>query len=173
MENRRDFLRLTVFGVAAAGLGAPRSATAASPASVGEATAPAAEAPAWLVHPLAPGDEVGLGWRLFRVAPAVAGAVTVHLVHDDGRAARVDLCLRDGAPRGPAHTEYVDFIVMDGGDGRARTDESLGRAVRRLAALVAENEQRDLALIAALEPHADRAWRHPEALAVPRAEVRG
>lgn len=167
MENRRDFLRLAAFGVAAAGLGAPRVAAAASGPARPTASGPA---PTWLLAPLSPGDEIGLGWRLDRVDPAHAGAVAVFLTHDDGRAARVDLCLLDGTPRGPAHTAFIDFYVMDGGDGRSPMDESLGRAVRRLAAVVANNEQQDLDTLAALLPHADRAWRHPDALAVPRAE---
>jgi hypothetical protein len=54
---------------------------------------------------------------------------------------------------------------MDGGNGAAPMDESLGRAVRRLAALVAENEDSNTDALAALEPHADRVWRHADALA--------
>jgi hypothetical protein len=171
MENRRAFLRLAVFGMASAAFGSAAAKTGA-PASgaVGATEAAAVPAgPAWLLHPLRPGGEIGLGWRLARVFPAVQGAVTLTLLHEDGRAARVDLCLRDGAARGPASTEYIDFIVMDGGDGAHPMDESLGRAVRRLAAIVGDNEARDLDgrdldTLAALEPHADRVWRHADAL---------
>jgi hypothetical protein len=177
MENRRAFLRLAVFGLASSALAgraearasdAPRAASAPRPDAELIAT-PAGAAPWWLVAPLGAGSAIGLGWNLVRVFPAVSGAVTVNLLHDDGRAARVDLCLRDGAPRGPASSAYIDFIVMDGGDGRAPMDESLGRAVRRLAAIVGDNEHRDLDprdldVLAVLEPHGERVWRHAEAL---------
>lgn len=157
MENRRDFLRRTfaVAGVAAL----PGVALAASPASPGDA-------PWWLVAPVTAGGEVGLGWHLARLFPPQEGAVTLNLLHVDGRVARVDLCLHDGRPRGPAHTEFIDFIVMDGGDGRAELDESLGRAVRRLAAFVVENEARDLGTLSRLQDHAERVALYPQVMAV-------
>lgn len=161
MKDRRDFLRLAAFGGVAAGL--PGVARAASP----EVSAvPDGEGPWWLVAPLRAGGEVGLGWHLQRVWPAVDGAITVNLVHLDGRAARVDLSLRDGAPRGPAATDLIDFIVMDGGDGDAPMDESLGRAVRRLAALVADNEGAHLDSLTWLDPHTERVLSHPASMAV-------
>jgi hypothetical protein len=162
MEDRRAFLRLAVFGLASTAL-VPSVAAARAP------TAPDASdagAPWWLLHPLLPGSDVGLGWRVARLFPAVQGAVTLNLVHDDGRAARIDLSLREGAARGPAATACVDFIVMDGGNGGAPMDESLGRVLRRIAAIVAENEERNIDTLARLEPHADRVWRHADALAV-------
>jgi hypothetical protein len=168
MENRRAFLRMTVFGLATAGIALPAAARAATPVEglAPPPVSPPGLAPLWLVHPLAPGDEIGLGWRLARMYPAVEGAVTLNLAHADGRAARVDLCLLDGAPKGPAHTACIDFIVMDGGDGTSPMDESLGRAVMRLAAIVSENEGRDLAALTHLEAHADRVWRHADALSI-------
>jgi hypothetical protein len=169
MENRRAFLRMSAFGLASAGIVLPSVARAATltDAASQPATTPVRDgAPLWLVHPLAPGDEIGLGWRLARMFPAVDGAVTLNLAHTDGRAARVDLCLLDGAPKGPAHTACIDFIVMDGGDGSSPMDESLGRAVMRLAAIVADNEGRGVSELAALEAHADRVWRHADALSV-------
>lgn len=169
MEDRRAFLRLAVFGLASTAL-ATGAAEARAPSPDG-APAPMPEhapgdAPWWLVHPVREGGEIGLGWRIARLWPAVHGAVTLNLVHDDGRVARVDLSLREGDAKGPASTHYVDFIVMDGGNGAAPMDESLGRALRRLAAVVAENEERDLDSLAALQPHAERVWRHADALAV-------
>lgn len=158
MKDRREFLRLAAFG--AVGLGLPLAQ-----AHAGELVGPG-EGPWWLFAPLRAGGEVGLGWTLARVYPAVEGAITVNLVHVDGRAARVDLSLLDGAPRGPAATELVDFIVMDGGDGAAPMDESLGRAVRRLAAIVGENEAGDLSTLAHLDPHGERVRSHPASMAV-------
>ena len=160
MEDRRAFLRAALFGFAGAGLAAsirPAEAAALPIRTPGEP-------PWWLLAPLRPGDELGLGWSVARLFPPTDGAVTAHLVKGD-RLVRVDLSLREGAPRGPAGSTYIDFIVMDGGDGGAPMDESLGRALRRLAAIVAENEGRGVDELAALLPHADRVWRHPEALA--------
>lgn len=156
MESRRAFLRATLFGVAAAAVGVPIRASAATPGLP----------PLWLVAPFKPGDSLGLGWSLARVFPAIEGAVTLNLLHGDGRKARVDLSLREGAPKGPASTAFLDFIVMDGGDGSAPMDESLGRVVRRLAAAVAENEAQIPEQLPSLQAHADRVWRHAASLAV-------
>jgi hypothetical protein len=152
MNTRRSFVQYALFGIAAV----------ATPVAGFAATA---LHPGFLFHPLGPDAELGLGWRLQRVYPPAEGAVTVTLAHADGRQVRVDVCLRSGAPRGPASTELLDFIVMDGGDGTAVMDESLGRALRRLAAIAAENEASDPARIRELAPHAERLWAHPEAMA--------
>ena len=170
MEDRRDFLRLAVFGLATTAVsGAAQAATPSSPttsAPAGVASDVSSDAPWWLVHPLRAGSELGLGWRVARLFPAVQGAVTLNLLHDDGRAARIDLSLREGAAKGPAASHYVDFIVMDGGNGSAPMDESLGRAVRRLAAIVAENEGAHLDRLAWLDPHAERVASHPASMAL-------
>lgn len=147
MDSRRDFLRFAVFGAALAA--APRSALAAG-----------ALHPAFLFHPLGPGADLGLGWRLERVFPPFEGAITLNLHHTDGSVARVDVCLREGAARGPAHTNLLDFIVMDGGDGTSPMNESLGRVVRRLASIAGENESLDVDQLAKLAPHAERVWNH-------------
>ncbi len=163
MDSRRLFLQTAVFGLVATRVGAARAADR----SVAPVTALNGDAaPWWLFAPLAPGSELGLNWRIARVFPAQDGAVTVNLLREDGRVARVDVCLRESVARGPAATEFLDFIVMDGGDGQDALDEDLGRAVRRLAAFVAENERLGAERLAVLEPHQDRVWRHPEALAV-------
>lgn len=165
MENRRDFLQRTVFGLAAVGLARP--AFAGEPAAAPLVVADSAH---WLLAPLHVGDEVGLGWKLARVFPATQGAVTINLAHADGRVARIDMCLLDRAARGPAQSRFVDFIVMDGGDGDAPMTESLGRVVRKLAAIVAANEVRDIEALSELEPHADRVWKHEAAMS--QASVR-
>ncbi len=151
MNSRRDFLRNAFFGLAV--LAVPGAALAG------------VVHPGFLLHPLGPDAELGLGWRLAKVFPPFEGAITLNLVNEDGRQARVDLCLRDGAPKGPASTEQIDFIVMDGADGTSPMDESLGRVLRRLAATVRENEGADDGRIAKLSSHAVRAWAHPESLA--------
>jgi len=157
VKDRREFLRLAAFSAAAASF--PLAATAAPIDGPGGG-------PWWLFAPARPGQEIGLGWALARVFPAQDGAITVNLLHVDGRTARVDLSLRDGPARGPAYTDLVDFIVMDGGDGRAPMVEDLGRAVRRLAALVADNEGQALDVLARMDPHAERVQAFPDAMAL-------
>lgn len=164
MSNRREFLRLT-FGIGAAAV-LPASAMAAAPYSTPDG------APWWLVAPLEPGSDLGFGWRVARLFPAADGAVTLNLGNVDGRVARIDLCLHEGAPRGPAHSAFIDFIVMDGGDGARPMDEDLGRAVRRLAAVVAENEARDVGAVATLETHPERVARHRDAMALASRRLR-
>ncbi len=150
MNSRRNFLRQALFGIAVVAV--PGSALAALP-------------PAFLFHPLGPGADLGLGWSLQRIFPPHEGAITLNLLHTDGRVARVDVCLRNGAARGPASTPLLDFIVMDGGDGTAPMDESLGRVTRRLAAVAADNESMDLDRIVDLVPHTQRVWAHPDSMA--------
>ncbi len=151
-------------------------------AAPGSAFAAGALHPAFLFHPLGPGADLGLGWRLERVFPPFEGAITLNLVNADGRLARVDVCLREGAAplvggstlvaaKGPAHTELLDFIVMDGGDGTAPMDESLGRVVRRLAAIAADNEGTEMDRLAQLAPHAQRVWSHPHSMAAASARL--
>lgn len=178
MENRRDFLRLSAVGIAALAA-TPTGAPAATPAGAAtgapseeaspEAPSPPATTPDWLFAPLSAGSAIGFGWMFARAFAPVNGGITVNLVHHDGRAARVDLCQLEGRGKGPACSALCDFIVMDGGDGRAPMDEELGRALTRLAAVVAENEATHpdaVQALVALEAHADRVWRHPDAMSV-------
>ena len=150
MDSRREFLRSALFGVALVAL--PGSALAG------------VLHPAFLFHPLGPGADLGLGWRLSRVFPPFEGAITLNLVHESGREARVDVCLREGAAKGPASTPLLDFIVMDGGDDTAPMNEDLGRVVRRLAAIAEANEGAELDRIKELAPHAERVWSHPDSM---------
>lgn len=152
MDNRRDFIRRALFGIALS-------------AVPGAAFAGDLLHPGFLFHPMGPGADLGLGWSLVGVYPPHEGAITLNVAHQSGRNARIDVCLRDGAAKGPAFTEYLDFIVMDGGDGTAPMDESLGRVVRRLAAVAESNERAGLDEIRALSPHAQRVWSHPESMA--------
>ncbi len=151
MDNRRQFLQRALFGAAVVAV--PGTALAAQ------------VHPGFLFHPMGPGADLGLGWILSAVFPPHEGAITLNLVHASGRTARVDVCLLAGAPKGPAHTALLDFIVMDGGDGDAPMDESIGRVVRRLAAVAAGNEAADLDRLRELAPHAERVWAHPDAMA--------
>jgi hypothetical protein len=73
MEDRRDFLRLAVFGLATTAVGgAAQAATPSSPpasAPTGAASDVESDAPWWLVHPLQAGSELGLGWRVGHAQP--------------------------------------------------------------------------------------------------------
>lgn len=136
--ERREFLKVAVFGMLGAALPARAMALAGERAAL-----PAGG----LLHPLQPGQEIGLGWRLLEVHPPEGGAIRLLLGRGAAAAAelvRVDLVLRDGAPRGPAWTENIDLMVMDGAtdaDGGQRAmPEHLGRALRRLAAIVQRND---------------------------------
>lgn len=158
MDNRRDFLTRAFFGAAIAALPGAALAGELLPNGV-------RFHPGFLFHPLGPGADLGLGWKLVGVYPPQEGGITLTLSHADGSLVRVDVCLRDGAARGPANTEMLDFIVMDGGDGTAPMVESLGRVLRRLAAVAQENEGANADRIRALAPHVQRVWAHPESMA--------
>jgi hypothetical protein len=149
MDDRRTFLKLAALGAAGASVASPARADAS--VEVGGLFAPIAEKGA-----------VGLGWHLLRVWPPVAGAVTLTLLHEDGVAARVDVCRREGAVHGPGSTPELDFVIMDGSDGRA--NESLGRVVRVLAAAAAANTEAWTPILAALESHATRVAFRPRAV---------
>lgn len=174
MTPRRAFLRWSSLGAAAAAL-APTGSGTALGATVRDVDAGMA-GPWALLDPVRPGDEVGFGWRAAHLAPVREGAAVLTLVHaPSGRAARVDLCLRRGLPRGPAASRSVDFVVMDGAKGRSPTEESLGRVVRRLAALADEAEGRCAEIVARLLPHSGRVFipRAGPAAAPPVADRQG
>ena len=165
MTDRREMLQWAVFGAVAAAVMRPAAAAdsvAATPGALSPKT-PDNLSSTGLIS-VQSGRTLGLGWALVSAAPPTSGAITLHLAHDDGRGVRVDLCLREGSARGPAATEFVDFIVMDGGNGTAPVDEALGRALRVLAAELEEVEALHLTELSLLEPHADRTWRYPDAL---------
>lgn len=145
--SRRAVLKLLVFGLAAASVPAWAAPLVSSPGAI-----PAGG----LLHPIQPGQEIGLGWRLLELHPPDDGAIRLLLGHEDGAVAKVDLVLREGAARGPASTDLLDFLVMDGtpeaGAGQQPARESLGRALRRLAAIAQQNG-------AALDPAALATYR--------------
>lgn len=159
MTDRREMLQWAVFTAAAAAVVGP--ARAAGPVE----PVPGIPAGKTSISGRSLGP-IGLGWSLTHAAAPVAGAITLSLAHDDGRAVRVDLCLRDGALKGPAGTEFLDFIVMDGGNGSVPVDESLGRALRLLASDIERVESQHLHELAQLESHDERLWRYPDAVAL-------
>ncbi|MBK9644792.1 MAG: hypothetical protein IPO67_06520 [Deltaproteobacteria bacterium] len=164
--NRRDMIKSVALGGA---LGAVSSQAIASTFKAEQAVLPpieAGEGPMWLLAPLKIGDEVGLGWRLAALTNNDRGAWVVELLRGD-QLGRVHVCFHSGEPKGVGHTELLDFILMDGGDGRKDTDEHLGRVIRHMANIVRQNELREGAdaELARLLTHAERVERFgPETL---------
>lgn len=164
--NRRDALKslalVSTVGAVSTVAGVPGLAQAAEPGPAALPPLPPvpAASPAWLVHPLQPGTPLGLGWSLGAVHPPERGAVVVELTQG-ARLARVHVCQHQGQPRGLAHTEWLDLLLMDGGTGQSPTEEGLGRVVRALAQVIRQNELRPgaEAQIAALMTHGDRVAR--------------
>ena len=124
-------------GVRIANAAPPHSAS--PPAAAGEQEIPA---PWHLIAPLKPGSEIALGWSVVALSAVVRGASILTLRGSDGRSSAIHLCQRGERPCGIAHTETVDLILMNGAEGRAPTEESLGRVIKTLALRIRENERR-------------------------------
>ncbi|NOY24626.1 MAG: hypothetical protein GXP62_02030 [Oligoflexia bacterium] len=124
--------------------------------------------PWWLLAPLHRGSHLAAGWFVAHLSTVARGASVLSLQHRDGRVARVHLCFREGQPQGLAHTDFLDLVLMDGSQGVAPTDETLGRVVLGLAEHIKGNElsgSGDLAELGALQPHLQRVLDHgPESL---------
>jgi MoaA/NifB/PqqE/SkfB family radical SAM enzyme/ferredoxin len=120
--------------------------------------------PPWqLLAPFGEGTALGLGWALDSLGPIRGGAAVLVLrnasVAGSGGVARVTVRRNGGAPVGVAHTEHLDFMLMNGGGGAGKTDESIARVLRGLAT--------------ALEKRGNRAGKEPVlALLLPHAENR-
>jgi ferredoxin len=115
------------------------------------------EEPWTLLAPFGAGTQLPLGWSIESLSPIRAGAATLVLAHAEQGSARVAIRRNGGAPMGVAHTATLDFMLLNGGSGGTRTDESVGRVLVALArALAAEpvaaTAERSLA---ALRPHAE------------------
>lgn len=172
MDTRRKVLKKIGLGTAAAGLvvsgrtvaQAARTDVPASEDPVTgdlavETSAEAGSGPWWLLAPLKRGDHLGAGWFVAHLGAVERGASVLTLQSREGDVARVHLCQHDGAPRGLAHTELLDLILMDGGQGDKQTPETLGRVLMGLASVVRENELRldgDLAQLGRMQPHGER-----------------
>ncbi len=108
-----------------------------------------------LIAPLSIGAEIGLGWRLVALSGVDAGAAAMTL-RKGTRFARLHICRRDGRPRGMAHSDGLDFLLMNDGDGANPTDEGLARAVNVLSQLVTKNERAGARVPQGLLSHAAR-----------------
>lgn len=143
MQSRRDLLKHLGIGLASSTVlvGAACSSKAARAASLRAfAGGSSSEAPWALLAPLSKGESVGRGWSVTELSPVQGGASVLNLCHRDGRTARVHICAQRGKATGVARTYLLDLVLMDGGDGDKRTDESLGRVIRTLAKRIARNE---------------------------------
>ena len=157
MESRRNLLKFMALGTAAAAVGAGESKAHA--ARRPDPSLPASgEAPWWLLAPLGPGASVGKGWSVAGLERVERGAARLLLVKGEHRAS-VHLCLHEGAPKGPSHTEMFDLVLMDGGDGDKPTPVDLARVLRDLSNVIRRNEvaaDGDWEQMAKLMTHSER-----------------
>lgn len=123
------------------------------PAAEGESATP----PWTLLAPFAAGTPLALGWGIESLSPVRGGAATLVLQHAEHGRARVALRRNAGAPLGVAHTDEIDFMLMNGGSGGSRTEESVGRVLRALADTLRQRPagEPDPTEVAALQPHSE------------------
>lgn len=133
------------------------SATALRLRGGGGATAGSQEPPWALLVPYGEGAPLELGWVLESLGPVRSGAATLVLRHPEHGIARVAIRRNGGAPLGVAHTDQLDFLLMNGGGGAAQTDASIGRVLTGLAATLRERGRGgpDDEILAALLPHSE------------------
>jgi ferredoxin len=115
--------------------------------------------PPWeLLAPFTAGAVLGLGWVLESLGSVRAGAATMVLRHARDGIARVTVRRNHGAPRGVAHTDHLDFMLMNGGGGTAQTDDSIERVLIGFADTLRRtgNGVSNKDLLALLLPHADK-----------------
>jgi hypothetical protein len=168
MDTRRNVLKKMAAGSVAAGLMPATVSSALEAAAPGEASGAEARAtlqsegvlsgaaPWWLIAPLGMGSPLKYGWYVAGLSSVERGAAVLTLAHTNGRRANVHVCGHGGRPRGVAHADLVDLVLMDGGSGSFRTDEKLGRVLLGLAERVRRNEsgeQADLRHVARMMPH--------------------
>jgi ferredoxin len=116
-------------------------------------------APPWaLLAPFTEGSRLGLGWVLESLSPVRAGAAVLLLRHAQHGTARVTIRRNGGSPVGIAHTEHLDFMLMNGGRGTAQTERSIEKVLAFLAAVLRKkgNGTSTGNLLALLLPHSDK-----------------
>jgi len=121
-----------------------------------ESVGPVASEPPWpLLAPFGAGVALGLGWVLESLSPVRNGAATMVLRHARDGIARVTIRRNCGAPRGVAYTDQLDFMLMNGGGGTARTDAVIERVLAHLADKLRRKENGNCSedLLALLLPH--------------------
>ncbi len=125
-----------------------------------------------LLAPFREGSPLALGWVLGSLSPVRVGAATLLLCHPEHGVARVSIRRNTGAAVGVAHTDQLDFILMNGGGGTAQTDGSIARIlVAFAAALRKRGECVPPAVLATLLPPTDGRAPHGQAAAGRAAEA--
>ena len=116
-----------------------------------------ADVPWGLLAPFAQGSPLGHGWILEAMTPVSAGAVEILLRSASRGIARVTVRRNGGKAVGIAHTEQLDFMLMNGGGGAAQTEDSIEQALMRMAETLRRNRRGgpDPSLLAALTPHVE------------------
>jgi len=114
------------------------------------------DAPWWLFAPARQGSALAGGWQLDHLAPVERGAAVLTLRRGE-EVAKVHICAREGAPIGVAHTDALDFVVMDGRDADAPTDVDLARSLSDLARRAGINAD---AALEGLQSHDQRVARY-------------
>ena len=165
MKTRRDLLKKMGVGAAVGAVGgysAIQMTPFLEPQQKGSA-------PYWLFGE-AFNENGDQDWSVSHLSAIERGACVMTLRSKNGEEARVHICSHDGQPIGVAHTAFLDFVLMDGGDGALPTNEEIGIKIMVLARHVLLNElkmpeselnQIDGAL-AHLEPHHIRLDRYRE-----------
>ncbi len=123
-----------------------------------EEAGPEEDTPPWgLLAPFTEGAAVGRGWVLESLSPVRGGAATMVLRHQEHGVARVTIRRNSGAPLGVAHTDHLDFMLMNGGGGTAQTEQSIANVLITFAATLRRrgNGASNQALLAALRPHTE------------------
>jgi len=120
------------------------------------APAPSAPPPWQMLQPLKVGAAVAAGWRVSELSEIQYGSCVLTLENERGRSHRIHLCRNDGRPQGLVHTERVDLVVMNGGQGDLPTEEGFAQAVAEVAHVLARNEGRHGEIVTALLPQSER-----------------
>ena len=115
------------------------------------------EAPWWLLGELKAGSFLGRGWFLSDISPVERGASVISLRKKTGEEARIHMCAHFGNPEGLTHTKYLDFLLMDGGEGNTPSDEDVGCVILSLVERIRASEGEMVANFQyQLESHTER-----------------
>ncbi len=118
-----------------------------------------ASAPWWLLDPFYQGSSLVHGWTIIDLGPVVDGGAVITLKGPKEGPLRIHICLHDGKPKGYAHSQLFDLIVMDQGYGVREVPENLGSVLTLLSETIGDNELRtrpDIDDIAGMMTHAER-----------------
>ena len=98
----------------------------------------------WLLDPLQAGSTLEDGWFIQTLEPVSKGAAVLTLAHENHDAVRIHICLYAVKPKGFAHSELFDLIVMDHGAGVGPVLNDLSHTLKRLEFIIRDNEIKGL-----------------------------